>query len=255
MGVLILLILHTCLPFTVSFSFLPPTTLNTFNPRCYVSLDMSTSPEGWNGEVVSNSQGGVIRGCTVENEEGSNTEWVINIDGKEADLGKFSDAIYRKITSDAKRDNFQGFRPGTIPPHLLGTYISFSMDECAREATLEAMQQNNIRPFEDTRSTFEITSISILPPKKKKKKKKGKRKKNTEILEGAEIIEKEPEWLMFDTMKEAINAGWKPGQTFSFIASNVKGQKVLDQNVVGAKAIGAGSGLDLNNMIVDVEDL
>lgn len=256
--VLFLLILHTCLPFTISFSLLSPTTngLTTCNPRYRLSLDMSTSSEGWNGEVVSNSQSGTIRGCIIRNVEGTKTDWIIEIDGKEADLGKFSDAIYRKITSDAKQQNFQGFRPGTIPPHLLGSYITFSMDECAREATLEAMQQNNIRPFEDTRETFKITSISISPPKKKTKKKKGKRKKNTDILEGGTVIGKEPEWATFDSMKEAIAAGWKPGQTFSFTASNVKGQKVLDQNLVGAKAIGAGgSGLDLNNMIVDIDDL
>lgn len=49
---------------------------------------------------------------------------------------------------------------------------------------------------------------------------------------------------------------FKPGQTFSFIARNVKGQKLLDQSVVGAKAIGAGgSSIDLNNMMVDSDDL
>ena len=44
----------------------------------------------------------------------------------------------------AKSQRFQGFRPGTIPPHLLPTYYMFSMDECARETTLEAMEQNNM---------------------------------------------------------------------------------------------------------------
>ena len=81
--------------------------------------------------------------------DGVATEWIIQVDGKDADLGKFSKAIYRKCTADAKQQSFQGFRSGTIPPHLLGTYAAFTMDECAREAILEAMQQNNIRPFDD----------------------------------------------------------------------------------------------------------
>ena len=33
-------------------------------------------------------------------------------------------------------------------------------------------------------------------------------------------------WKTYPTMKEAIDAGWKPGQSFSFIAKNVRGQKV-----------------------------
>ena len=41
---------------------------------------------------------------------------------------------------------------------------------------------------------------------------------------------------------------WKPGQSFSFIASNCTGQKLLDQSVEGAKAIGdRGSTLNFNN--------
>lgn len=228
------------------------------SPRGPASLDMSDSSEAWNGEVVSNTQGGKIRGCTVQKVEGTATEWTIQIDGKDADLGKFSEAIYRKYTSEAKQQSFQGFRPGTIPPHLIGTYAAFTMDECAREATLEAMQQNNVRPFDDARAEFKIGSISILPPKKKAKKKKGKRKKTNKVAEENTVVvtEEEPTWITFDTMKEAIDAGWKPGQSFSFIATNVKGQKLLDQSVIGAKAIGAGgSGLDLNNMMVDNNDL
>lgn len=86
------------------------------------------------------------------------------------------------------------------------------MDECAREATLEAMQQNSIRPFDDTRSEFEITTVSIPPPVKKGKKKKRSRKKR-KSAEAApapepEVVE-EPVWLTFDDMKGAIDAGWK----------------------------------------------
>jgi hypothetical protein len=123
-------------------------------------------------------------------------------------LGKFSDAIYRKIAADAKQQRFQGFRPGTIPPHLEPTYRAFAMDECAREATLEAMQQNNIRPFEDARLEMSIENVSIPPPpiKKKKKKKKG-RSDVTNAVEEQET--EEPAWLTFENMKGAIDAGWK----------------------------------------------
>ena len=172
---------------------------------------MSDSSEGWNGEVVSNTKGGKIRGCTVTKVEGTATEWIIQIDGKDADLGKFSEAIYRKYTAEAKAQSFQGFRPGTIPPHLRGTYAAYTMDECAREATLEAMQQNNVRPFDDARAEFKIESISILPPKKKIKKKKGKRKQSPKSVEADTVVvaEEESKWVTVDTLKEAINAGWK----------------------------------------------
>ena len=173
-----------------------PTTINT----------RMSDDDAWNGEVVSNSNDGRIRGCSVTPVEGTMSEYVLEIDGEQADLGKFSEAIYRKITSEAKQQRFQGFRPGTIPPHLLPTYAGFAMDECAREATLEALQQNNIRPFDDARMEFEFDSISIVPPKKKGKK-KGKKKKQDALGENEEM--EEPNWLVFETMKEAINAGWK----------------------------------------------
>lgn len=80
------------------------------------------------------------------------------------------------------------------------------MDEVAREAILEAMQQNNIRPFENAREEMEIKEISI-PPRKSKKKKGGKKKKGSAIIEAEE--EAAPAWLTFDTMKEALKAGWE----------------------------------------------
>ena len=126
----------------------------------------------------------------------------------EADLGKFSEAIYRKIIADAKKQRFQGFRPGTIPPHLEPTYRAFAMDECAREATLEAMQQNNIRPFDDARSMLEIADVSI-PPSIKKSKNKNKRKTAAASEEEAPVVEEPSAWLTFDNMKGAIDAGWK----------------------------------------------
>lgn len=211
--------------------------------------------EEWSGEVVTN-QGGRIKGCTLTKIEGKISEYQIQIDGVEADLGKFSDAIYKKISADAKQQRFQGFRPGTIPPHIVPTYIAFAMDECAREATLEAMQQNNVRPFEDARTELEFTNISIPPQKKRKKKKKGGRKKKSQDATASSTAEGEEEeeetWLTFDNMKDAISAGWKPGQSFSFIANNAKGQQLKDQNLAGAKAIGAGgAAFDLNSIELD----
>merc|ERR1740124_1724653 len=101
-----------------------------------------------------------------------------------------------------------------------------------------------------------VQSLKLNPSQfchqRKRSKKKGKRKQSPKSVEADAVVvaEEESKWVTVDTLKEAINAGWKPGQIFSFIATNVKGQKLLDQSVVGAKAIGAGgSGLDLNNMI------
>lgn len=205
--------------------------------------------------MVSNADDGRIRGCVIVPMGDSDTSWNVTIDGVEADLGKFSDAIYRKICSDAKQQQFQGFRPGTIPPHLLPTYRTFAMDECAREATLEALQQNNVRPFEDGRNDFLFTKITIPPPVKKgrKKKKKGGRKKKKVEAE-AEIVE-EPKWLTFEgseCMKGAIDAGWQPGESFSFLATNVKGQKLNDQSVDGAAVLGAKpSPIEYGNLNLD----
>jgi hypothetical protein len=202
----------------------------------------------WKGEVVPE---GTIRGCSVTPVGGgdgatTNTEWIIAIDGVEADLARFSDAIYKQITAKAKQERFQGFRPGTIPPHLLPTYKAFCMDEVARETVLEAMQQNNIRPFTDARSQFVIEQVSI-PPSDTKKKGKNKKKsgKNTKSLasndndDDHEAEPEAPEWRRFDTLDEAIKGGWKPGQSFSFVAKNVKGQNVLpEKDVDGAQPIG-----------------
>lgn len=113
------------------------------------------------------------------------------------------------------------------------------MDECARETVLEAMQQNSIRPFTDARNELLIVDVSIPPVKKKgrKKKKKGGRK-NKQVEEPTAEVEEEPKWTTYETMKEAIDAGWQPGQSFSFVAKNVKGQKVLgEKDTKGASPI------------------
>ena len=186
--------------------------------------------EEWTGEVVNNEDGR-IRGCTVT--PVSDTEFTIQIDGNEADLGNFGVAVYKKITSDARRQNFQGFRPGTIPPHLLPTYRAFAMDEVAREATLEAMQQNNIRPFESARSDFMFEQVSIPPKPKKKKKGKKKKKKVEVVVEEQE----EPVWQTYDDMKDALKAGWEPGQSFSFVATQCRGQRLKDVNMDASASI------------------
>lgn len=197
-------------------SFLTSQSL-TKNKSISTQNNLSTQSESesssWNGEVVSNTGDGRIRGCSITKVDGKLSEWIISIDGIEADLGKFSDAIYRKITSDAKNQRFQGFRPGTIPPHLLPTYVAFAMDECAREATLEAMSQNDIKPFDDARMEIQFDTISILPPKKKGKKNNKSKKKNQVQSQDEDSdsvgTEQENRWVAFETMKEAIDAGWK----------------------------------------------
>ncbi len=188
----------------------------SLNPILFKKADLplsrtflSNQGSDWNGEVVSNTEDGRIRGCQITQVEGSMVDWIITIDGQEADLGKFSEAIYRKITSDAKQERFQGFRPGTIPPHLISAYIGFSMDECAREATLEAMQQNNIRPFDDARNEFEFDTVSIMPPKRKAKKKKKKSSAAENAVPASEEVPADQQWLTFDSLKEACTAGWK----------------------------------------------
>lgn len=134
-------------------------------------------------------------------------------------MGGFSQAVYKKIMSDAKQQRFQGFRPGTIPPHLEPTYRTFSMDEVARETVMEALEQNSIRPFSDARTELLIEDVSIPPPikkgKKNNKKKGGKKKKGMaaaveEEPESEEpVVEEEPQWQTFENMKGAIDGGWR----------------------------------------------
>ena len=89
------------------------------------------------------------------------------------------------------------------------------MDEVAREAILEAMQQNDIRPFESCRSDIVIGEVSI-PPRKSKKKKK-KRKKGADVADSEVEEEKEPEWLVFDEMKDALKAGWEVSYLYCLV--------------------------------------
>ena len=199
------------------------------------SLPLAAEDGTWNGEVAPT---GRIQGCQLARVGESLTDWEVTIDGNEADLAKFSEAVYKKITSDAKQQRFQGFRPGTIPPHLTPTYVAFAMDEVAREATLEALEQNGVRPFENTRSEFTFDNISIPPPQKKKKKKGKKKKKSATVLAAPQVEEETPTWLTFDSMKAAIDAGWRPGQSFSFVAKGVKGQQLKDQDVRRATPVG-----------------
>lgn len=197
--------------------------VNAFQTSLYVPttsrLDTALNDFDWKGEIVPGD--GTIQGCSVQQD--SVTSWTVQIDGVEADLARFSQAIHKKITDDAKRQRFQGFRPGTIPPHLQRTYRAFAMDECARETVLEAMQQNEIRPFDSTRAEMELGDFSIPPPKRKSKKKSKKKP----ILGDDSVPEMDDNsWKTYATMNEAIDAGWQPGQSFSFRAYEVKGQKV-----------------------------
>ena len=186
--------------------------------------------DSWKGQVTT-SEGGIIKGCNILLKEGALTEWTVTIDGNEADLSGFSEAIYKKITADARQQRFQGFRPGTIPPHLEPTYRAFTMDECARETVLEALQQNNIRPFEQTRADLIVRQVSIPPPPAGRKKKSKKRKKKSAPTESPPepAADSEPKWRLYDDMKGAIDAGWRPGQSFSFVATNVRGQQLKEE--------------------------
>ena len=128
---------------------------------------------------------------------------------------------------DAKKQRFQGFRPGTIPPQLLTTYKAFAMDEVCRETTLEAMHQNNINPFDGSREAMQFVSFSIPPPLLPKSKKSRKTEKGIDYGRTETDAQIEAtSWRYYENMKDAINGGWQPGQSFSFQATNVKGQKI-----------------------------
>lgn len=208
-------------------------------PRSPAALVLAATPAtgAWNGDVVPDGDGR-IRGCAITQLASAPTEWSIAIDGVEADLGRFSEAIYQKFVRDAKQQRFQGFRPGTIPPQLEPTYRTYAMDECARETVLEAMKQNNIRPFENCRLEMFIYDLCI-PPAPASKKTKSKKRKPATTDEDVEREEPAAAWRTFETMKGAIDAGWRPGQSFSFRARDIKGQKVKQESEsAGATSLG-----------------
>lgn len=262
------------------------------------SESSSSSSSSWNGQVASNSKDGRIRGCVIQpahngvanasdsldqilskntEKDVANTEWIVQIDGVEADLGRFSLAIYKKFLNDAKQQQYQGYRRGTIPPPLLVTYKAYAMDECARETILEAMEQNQIRPFETCRSEMILYDFSIPPQSKasnskntnkksKGKKKSSKTKSEISVVEEATIptssdaisdehgdldalastdttngnINSSTDmWTTYATMKEAIDIGlWQPGQSFSFCAKSVRGQSVKVGTPYGTAPLG-----------------
>jgi hypothetical protein len=254
------LVVSGCFALASSAAFAPPVAHQT-RRQASTPRSSSKSDDNWAGEVVSNAAAdGKMRGYSIQSASPADTamptDWILTIDGVQADLGRFSSAVYQKITREAKEtQRFQGFRPGTIPPHLEPTYRAFAMDECARETVLEALQQHQIRPFDGTRTGMLLKDFSIPPPKvnkkKKKKKKKSKQKGNEAVTADLSVESNkdvdddtvedtaEPAWRQFDTMKEAIDAGWRPGQSFSFVAVDIKGQKVKDKTETpGATPLG-----------------
>jgi hypothetical protein len=237
----LLLLLHskdlTALAFTPAAAGHRQRHFHPKQQRQHQNLKLSAA-DAWKGEVVSNPSG-ILQGCSVQlaTEGATVTDWTITVDGALADVGPFSAAIYKKVLQDAKRERFQGFRPGTIPPHLEPTYQAWSMDECARETVMEAMQQQSIRPFESCRSEMKIQSIRISISAVAAGKKKGGKKSASQQTDGPAIAN-DDEWMTYATIKEAIQAGWRPGQSFSFVGTNVKGQKVNGE-VEGATPLGS----------------
>jgi hypothetical protein len=131
----------------------------------------------------------------------------------------------------------------------------------------DLLEQNGVRPFENARSEFTFDNISIPPPKKKKKGKKKKSKKTDSVaattgdtLAPPQVEEETPTWLTFDSMKAAIDAGWRPGQSFSFVAKQVKGQQLKDQgdvsraSPVGEPGFRPGTSVDWNAIDVAASD-
>mmetsp|Transcript_57470 Transcript_57470/g.140261 ORF Transcript_57470/g.140261 Transcript_57470/m.140261 type:complete len:282 (-) Transcript_57470:945-1790(-) len=268
---LLLASLDVVISFSPFIAALLPCTSRTSSP-------LSTLWVGQGDVLDDELQPGALQGFTIrpvggEGDGDISTEWVVQVDGHRADLGAFSKTIFGQIIADAKKQRFQGYRPGTIPPHLQRTYTAFAMNEVAREVVMEAMDQSKIRPFTDARESIKIEDVSFikpLPSKKSSKKKKGGRKGKSskkirnkqdasgevneqtsstseessdadkmENAEDSKTTTDEPEWIRCDNLDEAITAGWKPGQPFNFVAKNVRGQKVLSSSdTAGARPLG-----------------
>lgn len=155
-----------------------------FSPSaCRTLTNMNRKPDSTSSLFLSIDQGqetlaasGSLQGCflTPLGDDELPTEWKVRVE-EEADLGRFSASIYKTIIEDAKRQRFQGFRPGTIPPHIEPTYRALCMDEVAREVVLEALQQHQVTPFSGAREAMKIEEVRFLPPEKRRKKSNKKR--------------------------------------------------------------------------------
>ena len=76
----------------------PHASKRTFSPLASASDSDSSASDAndaaaWNGDVVSNDPKGRIQGCQLTRVGESPTDWEVTIDGEEADLGKFSEAV------------------------------------------------------------------------------------------------------------------------------------------------------------------
>lgn len=86
---------------------------------------------------------------------------------------------------------------------------------------MEALSQNNVKPFEKSREEATFATVSFMPPKKKKK--KGNKKKKSGAVESPPEVVEPTSFNGEDPMMEAVKNGWAPGIPFSFEAK-IKGQ-------------------------------
>jgi hypothetical protein len=62
---------------------------------------------------------------------------------------------------------------------------------------------------------------------------------NNSYNDGADSTTEALQLLRCKTLDDAITAGWKPGEPFSFIATNVRGQRLVKpDDMKGARPIG-----------------
>lgn len=173
-----------------------------------------------------------IEGCFIK-PSSDPSRYDINIDGKQADIGKFSRAIYKNIAKQARESNQQikGFRPGTIPPHLISRYRSYCMEQTARETIREGFDQRGYEVVDlaEGEEDFRWAGVSFVLAEKKKKSKK--RKKNN-AADGSDTSSDEsnappppPPPIECADFDDAVSRGWEPGLDYSFSAEFVKVQR------------------------------
>ena len=127
-------------------------------------------------------------------------DYTLGIDGNSYSTGSLSLQIYDALISVASKR----FPSQTIPDELENVYKLYAMDLTAKEATQLALNQNGLQ--------FDIINQDL--------------KDDTEEELWGELENIKINGVSYDTPDEAVELGlWNPGQSFSFVARNVRAKE------------------------------
>ena len=139
-----------------------------------------------------------------ENDEGTDGNYDLGIDGTSFQTGSLSSRMYEALMTVA----LKRFPAGTtsLPSELEDVYVKYALDITAKEAVKAALEQNGLElaitsDEEDEGLWGDIDLVQLVD------------------METGEVENEDEKYLSLD---EAVEEGdWIPGQTFNFVVRNV----------------------------------